>query len=136
MKYYAQVSIIILIDVGLSITFSEREAGGNQMWVSNNTWKQQKIHELVWSKTEEWSNSLAVVRVSKASDNGDAIWKRLFGESLVKSNKSDQKARKLEIKEKVGGTEIPLLEGEIKRGYKSGPEALFLTSVLHKESWT
>lgn len=31
MKYYAQVSIIILIDVGLSITFSEREAGGNQM---------------------------------------------------------------------------------------------------------
>lgn len=77
-----------------------------------------------------------MVRVSKASDNGDAIRKRLFGESLVKSNKSDQKARKLEIKEKVGGTEIPLLGGEIKRGYKSGPEALFLTSVLHKELWT
>lgn len=76
-----------------------------------------------------------MVRVSKASDNGDAFCERLFGESLVKSNKSDQKARKLEIKVNTGGTEIPSLEGKkIKTGYKSGPEALFLTSVLHKES--
>lgn len=36
-KYYAQVRISILIDAGLNITCSEKEAGGNQMWVGNNT---------------------------------------------------------------------------------------------------
>lgn len=53
----------------------------------------------------------------------------LFDDKLRRTT-SDQKARKLEIKENTRQTGIPLLEGEeIETNNKSSPEDLFSTSV-------
>lgn len=52
----------------------------------------------------------------------------------LRTTTSDQKARKLEIKENTGQTGIPLLEGEeIETNNKSSPEDLF--QPVYKESW-
>lgn len=82
-----------------------------------------------------------MVWVSKVSDKvgchlqvSQLKEKRDYLVTNLRRTTSDQKARKLEIKENTGQTGIPLLEGEeIETNNKSSPEDLF--QPVYKESW-